>query len=227
MRYDDVRLFGNPEAEYVFVQLVDEHDSSLMESEAKLLGEMAGGDDWCVAAVPVGDWNADLTPWEAPPVFGKLGFGDGAAATLERIMDTVIPELEKARLGKGRTYAICGYSLAGLFSLWAACQTDAFAAAIAVSPSVWYPGWIDYAREHPTQARAVYLSLGDREARAKNPVMAAVGDAIRRQYDLLTSGGKRCVLEWNPGNHFVDSDRRTAKGLAWALKTLRETDKKA
>ena len=25
------------------------------------------------------------------------------------------------------------------------------------------------------------------------------------------------VLEWNPGNHFIDSEKRTAKGFAWVM----------
>ena len=50
--------------------------------------------------------------------------------------------------------------------------------------------------------------------------MAKVGDNIRRQYELLgkDAGVKECTLEWNPGNHFMDSQLRTAKGFAWLLK---------
>lgn len=32
----------------------------------------------------------------------------------------------------------------------------------------------------------------------------------------LSLGGKE-ERAWNPGNHFVDSDRRMAKGFAWLL----------
>lgn len=61
------------------------------------------------------------------------------------------------------------------------------------------------------------MSLGSKEEKTRNPVMATVGCAIREQYALLESAGIRCQLDWNPGNHFVDSDIRVAKGLAWLL----------
>ena len=66
----------------------------------------------------------------------------------------------------------------------------------------------------PIRAKAVYLSLGDREERAKNPVMATVGDCIRTQYDRLRERSA-CTLQWNPGNHFRDAEQRTAAGFLW------------
>ena len=83
---------------------------------------------------------------------------------------------------------------------------------------MWYPGWIAFAEKTPLRVPAVYLSLGDREERARNPVMASVGDAVRAQHALLLAAGIRTALEWNPGNHFADSDLRVAKGIAWMLK---------
>ena len=47
--------------------------------------------------------------------------------------------------------------------------------------------------------------------------MAQVGNAIRRQNELLTGQMDNTILEWNPGNHFVDSEKRTAKGFAWVM----------
>ena len=210
-------LYGSPSSARLFLQPVDEHDLSLMESEAAAVGELCGHGDWCIAAVPVGDWWSDLTPWPAPPVFGKTPFGDGAAQSLAALLGDILPALDRDHPAAGRAYYLCGYSLAGLFALWAATQTDRFRGVAGVSPSVWYPGWLDYARANPTRAGAVYLSLGDREERAKNPVMAAVGDAVRAQHRLLESAGVPSQLDWNPGNHFRDSDLRVAKGIAWLL----------
>ena len=89
-----------------------------------------------------------------------------------------------------------------------------------MSPSVWYPGWIAYAEKGRPLVPAVYLSLGDREERARNPVMASVGDAVRAQHGLLLSAGIKTALEWNPGSHFADSGLRVAKGIAWMLKEM-------
>ena len=63
----------------------------------------------------------------------------------------------------------------------------------------------------------VYLSLGDKEEKTRNKTMAAVGNSIRRQYELLRSAVNRCTLKWNPGNHFTAPELRTAKGFAWLL----------
>ena len=210
---DTKELFGTATSENVFIQLVDEHDGERLASEAEAVRALSGHTDWCLRAMPVADWNRDLTPWPAPPVFGKQSFGDGAEKTLEALLQEI--------KGDGRHYYLCGYSLAGLFALWAGYQTDVFSGIVAASPSVWYPDWIAYAESHPCLAPAVYLSLGDKEERTRNPVMATVGRAIQRQQEILTAGGIRTTLEWNPGNHFMDSDKRTAKGIAWMLAQTR------
>jgi len=216
-----VAFYGQRGAANVFIQPVDEHDAGLMDSEAALLKELSGREDWCIVTYPVLSWNTELTPWENPPVFGNESFGSGAKKTLEYIVRDLIPQLDRTAPSAAETerrYYLCGYSLAGLFALWSAYQTDAFAGIAAVSPSVWYPGWSEYASEHTVRAGSVYLSLGLKEEKTRNRVMAAVGDAIRRQYGLLANADVKCVLEWNEGNHFVDSDLRTARGMAWLLK---------
>ena len=114
---------------------------------------------------------------------------------------------------------IGGYSLAGLFSLWASYQTERFSGVAAASPSVWFPGWIEYAGSNVILADKVYLSLGDKEERTRNPVMRMVGDNIRKQLEILSgaSGCSQSILEMNPGNHFKEPDLRTAKAFAWLL----------
>ena len=64
----------------------------------------------------------------------------------------------------------------------------------------------------------VYLSLGNKEEKTRNQVMATVGDRIREAHEYLTEKGIDCTLEWNQGNHFKDADIRTAKAFAWVLK---------
>ena len=69
----------------------------------------------------------------------------------------------------------------------------------------------------PINTGKVYLSLGDREEKARNPVTASVGERIREAYDLLKEQGVNTILEWNQGNHFKDADIRTAKAFAWVM----------
>jgi hypothetical protein len=72
-------------------------------------------------------------------------------------------------------------------------------------------------RQNSICTDAVYLSLGDREEKTRNPVMAQVGNAIREAEAMFAEAGKECTLEWNKGNHFKDPDLRTAKGFAWLM----------
>ena len=201
--------YGSPDARAVLIQPVDEHDLAFIESEVSLIREKAPA-DFRLVAVKVGDWNRDLSPWEAPAVFGREDFGDGAADTLAEILNLCGD--------RTRNYYLGGYSLAGLFALWAAGQTDAFRGIAAASPSVWFPGFTEYLAAHPPRSPRVYLSLGDREEKTRNPVMAAVGNRIRTAEALLQAHGIDCILEWNKGNHFRDADRRTAKAFSWVLR---------
>ena len=171
-----------------------------------------------LAAFPVEDWNRDLSPWAAHPVFGTEGFGGKAEETLHKLEKEFLPAVrERFPETSGIPVILGGYSLAGLFSLWSVCRTDEFAAAAGVSPSVWFPGWTDYVRENRPQTGCVYLSLGDREERTRNPVMRTVGDSIRTLNVLLKDNGITTVLEWNEGNHFRDPEIRCAKGFAWCM----------
>ena len=200
--------FGNPDAHIVLIEPI--HTPEGMEHESDLIKELAGS-DFFLRAVRV-DWFNDLSPWKAPPVFRNIPFGNGAQKTLEEILKlTGNPE---------KKYVIGGYSMGGLFALWACCQTDRFLGAAAVSPSIWFPGFTEYTASRRMLTDRVYLSLGDREEKTRNPAMATVGNRIRELYAQLCSQGISCCLEWNKGNHFTDPDRRTARGFAWILKEL-------
>ena len=201
-------MFGDPEAGTVLIQPVDGHDLEGIENEVSLIAANCVR-SFHLIAVKVGDWNTDLSPWKAPAVFGKEDFGEGAEETLKQIL--------KLCADRTKTYYIGGYSLAGLFALWAAYRTDLFSGVAAASPSVWFPGFSDYMKEHEIKTRSIYLSLGDREEKTRNPVMAQVGSCIRSAHTLLEERGLRCTLEWNKGNHFKDPDLRTAKAFAWVM----------
>ena len=215
-----VTKYGNIEAPVVLIQMVDDHDLAFMESEVAEIKRLTG-QDFCLYAFAVNSWNDDLSPWKAPAVFGKEDFGEGALETLEEIL-RYFQDHSDADLGgsSGKTFIIGGYSLAGLFALWAGYETDMFSAVAAASPSVWFPGFADYMKEHEPRVSAVYLSLGDKEEKTRNPVMATVGRRIREAQETLAGQGSRTTLEWNAGNHFKDADLRTAKAFAWAMEQL-------
>lgn len=100
----DIFEYGNKDAEVVLIQMVDDHDLETIENEGKLIRDYTGA-DFRLIACRVDDWNNNLSPWEAPAVFGKQGFGGGAKDTLTKVM-TFCED-------KSKTYYIGGYSLAG------------------------------------------------------------------------------------------------------------------
>ena len=212
-------VLGERDAGFCLVQPVDAHDAAILENEYSHIAEACPGEKILLAALKVDDWNGDLSPWEADPVSLRFKFSGNAAKTLDHILKGFLPMLKRDYLSSPDKVQLIigGYSLAGLFALWASYNTDAFAACAAVSPSLWFPGWMDYAAARQVKTGAVYLSLGDKEEKVKHPVMRTVGDCIRRQKGLLE--GIPSVLEWNPGTHFTDPDLRMANGFAWCVET--------
>ncbi len=200
--------FGNPDANIVLIQMVDEHDLEGIKNEVALISDNTKL-DFHLIALKVNNWNNDLSPWQAPAVFGKEDFGGGADATLKEVLALCTD--------RSKTYYIGGYSLAGLFALWASYQTDIFEGVAAASPSIWFPGFVDYMEKSDLKAFKVYLSLGDKEEKARNPVMAKVGDDIRRAHAILQNKQIVTTLEWSPGNHFRAPDIRTAKAFSWVI----------
>ena len=215
------RVLSQEKPECLVIQPVDEHDMEMLPQQVEIMAQEAEK-PFMLVAFQVKDWNGELSPWDAPPVFGREPFGSGAADTLSFVVNGLLPAvLSRFALNDALPAVLGGYSLAGFFALWSAYQTDRFAAVAAVSPSVWFPGWSEYAAAHTPLSRNLYLSLGDREEKTKNQTMATVGDNIRLQHQILAqTEGITSVLEWNQGNHFQDADRRCARGFAWCLNQL-------
>ena len=210
------RIYGGANAEYLLLQMTGEHELQSMDYEVAAIAQRS--QNFLFAALPVESWNDALSPWKAPAVWGKQGFGGKAGDTLRVLTEQVIPALEQQfPLPENVKIILGGYSLAGLFALWASTQTDLFYGVAAASPSVWFPGWMEFEQQHPIQAQHVYLSLGDKEEHTKNTIMAAVGDNIRTLHSRLTERGADCTLEWNSGGHFKDADLRTAKAFRWTM----------
>ena len=211
-------FYADEEPEVLLVEPLDEREVTALDEELSAI-KAGCKRRFAYVALIVKDWNQELAPWVAPPVYGKVPFGNGAAETLKVIEEAVVPEMLR-RFGtlKGADIIIGGYSLAGLFALWCGYESDLFTAVAAASPSVWYPGWMDYAGHRKPKAGRIYLSLGDAEAKTKNPVMATVADNISGLYDMLKKYPEvRSFLEWNEGGHFREPALRTAKAFVWAV----------
>ena len=221
------KLYMADHPECLLIQPVSHFDAEELDREVSLIQESSDV-PFMLCAFEVVDWNSELSPWDAPPVFGNEAFGHGAADTLVLIEKSLLPVLfAEQGIPDDIPVILGGYSLAGLFALWSACETGTFFCVTCVSPSVWFPGWMEYAEAHPVKSDVVYLSLGDREEKVRNPVMSRVGDCIRKQYKILNhaDGKVNCVLEWNEGNHFREPEVRTAKGFSWCLSQIKKQER--
>ena len=211
-----IYYFGNKQSNNILLQMIGEHEVSSLDSETELIKKLALTDDFCLAAIKTDNWNNDLSPWKALAAYGDEDFGGGAEVTLEKLINIINSEILTGRKMSEINLYIGGYSLSGLFSLWSAFQTNIFKGVAAVSPSVWYPDFCEYVQKNQIMTEKVYLSLGKKEEKTRNPIMSTVGKAIKDIFELL-SQDTDCVLEWNEGNHFKEPDLRTAKGFAWLL----------
>lgn len=178
-------------------------------------------------------WEENFSPWCAPRVFAKgPNFGDGAQKMFDTLINHVIPRAE-SELAESPAYRVLvGYSLAGLFSLWAgvsqfgAPHVDAptltFQRIGAVSGSFWFPELLDYVdqqlRGGVVGLTHAYLSLGDREARTPNPQIMHVRENAELLASKLEDAGITSTFELNRGNHFQNVEGRMQKALDWLLK---------
>lgn len=166
------------------------------------------------------DWNHDMAPWDAPPVFANgAPCTGGADEYLHLLTHTLLPAAEERLDGVPCWRGLAGYSLAGLFALYALYGTDLFSRAACMSGSFWFPGFRDYLLTHrfPRTPERLYFSLGDKEDRTRNPVLRTVRENTEALCSQYQRAGIRCIFQLNPGNHAHQAAQRTAAGIAWLL----------
>ena len=166
------------------------------------------------------DWNHDMAPWNSPAAFKKgEPFTGGADDYLRLLVEEIIPRAEKELPGPPAWRGIAGYSLAGLFALYAIYQTDVFSRVGYMSGSLWFPGFKEYVFSHEPKRwpDCIYFSLGDREAKTRNPVLKTVKENTEAIHAFYQSKDIDTAFQLNPGNHFVQRIERTAAGIQWLL----------
>lgn len=213
-------VFEEEDAQYVLIQPADSHDISERETEVEYIEEHCSR-RFLLVVLNIRKWNEQLTPWPAPPVFGKIPFGEGAPETLHLILCNVVPAIRKRYSLPGTTpFILGGYSLAGFFAMWAASKTDTFQGIVAASPSLWYPRWLETAAHSEFLAPNIYLSIGDQEQHSKSKIMTQSRACIEQQKKILDTKRINNILEINPGNHFLENGIRTGKGFAWVMNEI-------
>lgn len=162
------------------------------------------------------NWNHDMTPWYCPPTSPQdTPCTGGADEYLRLLLNDILPECLRRVNGTPSHISIAGYSLAGLFALYALYQTDVFERAASISGSLWFPDFKEYVFSHEMKRKPekLYLSLGDKEAKTRNRYLKAVQENTETIAAHFREEEIDVTLEMNPGNHFKDASLRSAKGI--------------
>jgi predicted alpha/beta superfamily hydrolase len=163
------------------------------------------------------DWFEDLSPWKMAPLFKGQNFGGHGKAYLRKIEKEINEALNE--LDEPGELMIAGYSLAGLFALYAMYESDLFTGVIACSASTWFEGFVDFTRKTPIKSpvHTLYLSLGDKEKNGRNKTMATVEENTLTLYNEYKPKIEETVFQYEKGGHFKDENGRLARGILWAV----------
>ena len=107
--------------------------------------QSSGCPDFNLVAISSLNWEHDMVPWDSPPISEKNApFTGGADDYLSVLLNEILPKAETFISGTPLWKGIAGYSLAGLFAVYAIYQTDVFSRAASMSGSLWFPGIKEY-----------------------------------------------------------------------------------
>lgn len=190
------------------------------EAVAPVREALADAPDFTLVTLSGFDWEGDLSPWPAPAL-GKNSapFAGHADAALALLSEELLPQIEAALPAPPSWRGIAGYSLAGLFAVYALYRCDLFQRAASMSGSLWYPDFLDFAQSHSmrTKPERIYLSVGDKERKTRHPLMRNVQAAAEDFAAHCQALGISTTFQLERGNHFNDAAGRTARGIRWLL----------
>ncbi len=182
-----------------------------------------GCPDFTLVSISNLEWDHDMAPWDIPPISkDDTPCTGGADEYLQLLLSEIMPEAEKTMQGEVMWRGLAGYSLAGLFALYSLYHTDIFSRVASMSGSLWFPNFKEYVFSHemkqpPTH---LYLSLGDKEFKTRNPFLKSVQANTEAISALYQQKGIDTIFQLNPGNHFKNAVQRTTSGIAWILKQI-------
>ena len=167
------------------------------------------------------EWQKDMCPWDSPALINtERDFIGGADEYLPLLEKEIIPKAVEILGEEPSYYALAGYSLAGLFALYAGYRSALFSRIASVSGSLWYPDFVSFAKEKKmlSKVERLYLSLGTEEAKTKHAVLSTIERKTRELVEHYQSSGYCVKFEQNPGNHFCEVEQRIEKAIRWIMK---------
>ncbi len=179
-----------------------------------------GAPPFVLATISRVNWSDDMTPWPTEALAKwESRCGGMADLYLEKLEGEIVPAVCEALPFTPSGLYLAGYSLGGLFALYALWKTTLFTRVASASGSLWYPDFAEYClTEAPAGVpERVYLSLGSKETKSRGRTACLLGNTTAVG-DRLRDLGAEVVFEENPGGHTHEADRRMAKGIIALLK---------
>ena len=164
--------------------------------------QAAGCPPFTLVAISDLEWNHDMVPWDSPPAFKNAEPCTGGADEYLRLLtEEIIPTAEREITGVPSWCGIAGYSLAGLFALYAIYRTDLFSRVGSISGSLWFPSVKEYIFSHEPKRwpDCMYFSLGDKESKPRNQVLRNVRQNTEEIQAFYQAKGIDTVFQLNPG----------------------------
>ncbi len=189
------------------------YERQLFRDTAEILRQSGTG--LTLAEFGAVDWDRDYSPWEAVGSGGRRF--SGGADRLLAFLPEFAEELARRYGAFSRIY-LCGYSLGGLFALYAAALRENIdvSGAASCSGSMWFPGWTDFLRSHPL-CGDIYLSLGGKEKNSPDPLLASVEEKTA-EVKRIAEQTAHVVFRSEPGGHFSRVPQRLAHGISELIK---------
>ncbi|MDO4998162.1 MAG: alpha/beta hydrolase-fold protein [Neisseria sp.] len=166
------------------------------------------------------NWESAFTPWQAAAVFKKApDFAGKADEYFALLTEEILPQMQQEYGLNPAHHAWLGYSLAGLFGVYTAYQYDFWHKIAAVSASLWFDNFLEFAQNHAVCSRVqrAYFSVGEQEKNSKNPRLAKIEDNLLAVCTLWQQQGIAVQFERNAGGHFQDVPQRLLKAINYLL----------
>lgn len=186
----------------------------MKEADMDWLEELVQKHPVNIVAISGMKWNDMLTPWKAPALNPKEeDFRGKAKDFLAGLLGDIFVNTEQSlRLTHPKRHLV-GVSLAGLFAVWASAVTTKFQNIASISGSFWYDGFVEWLQEQELHSERYFLSLGEKEVKAKNERLSSVGSCTEAVLEIIKDKNKEVTFVTDEGNHFEFFRERLEKAL--------------
>lgn len=163
-----------------------------------------------------------FTPWFSKALNSKFCDFEGRAEEyIENLTDEVIPMINNEYRTKTgfNNIGIGGYSLGGLISLYTSLKIKRFKYIVLISPSLWFPNFMEYVTENiiNTIKCKYFIICGEEEGKNHNNILSnMVKNSIELRNLLLKNNpGNDLSFIWTKGGHHENTLERNILAFNW------------